>query len=90
MRAKKDKENEEHHFAAEKVLLGALAPLARGTVHEQEITSLLQSSDATSSGSSTDTIIGSTFSTSSRQRERERGRDASDQSSNDDFDLKNQ
>merc|ERR1719359_1157568 len=40
------------------VLLGALAPLARGTVHEQEITSLLQSSDATSSGSSTDTIIG--------------------------------
>merc|ERR1719271_1914554 len=45
-------------FQQQQVLLGALAPLARGTVHEQEITSLLQSSDATSSGSSTDTIIG--------------------------------
>merc|ERR1719364_321818 len=45
-------------FKQEQVLLQALAPLARGTVHEQEITSLLQSSDATSSGSSTDTIIG--------------------------------
>jgi hypothetical protein len=45
-------------FQQQQVLLGALAPLARGTVHEQEITSLLQSSDATTSGSSTDTIIG--------------------------------
>merc|ERR1719159_503782 len=45
-------------FQQEQVLLGALAPLARGTVHEQEITSMLQASDASSSGSSTDTIIG--------------------------------
>jgi chromosome segregation ATPase len=45
-------------FQQEKVLLQALAPLAKGTVHEQDITSLLQASDESSSGSSTDTIIG--------------------------------
>merc|ERR1719159_1406543 len=45
-------------FQQEQVLLGALAPLAKGTVHEQEITSMLQATDASSSGSSTDTIIG--------------------------------
>merc|ERR1719159_1732539 len=45
-------------FQQQQVLLGALAPLARGTVHEQEITSLLQATDAAGSGSSTDTIIG--------------------------------
>merc|ERR1719181_161042 len=47
-------------FAQEKVLLGALAPLARGTIHEEEISTLLQATDATttSTGSSTDTIIG--------------------------------
>jgi chromosome segregation ATPase len=45
-------------FAQEQNLLGALAPLAKGTVHEQEIASLLQASGGSTSGSSTDTIIG--------------------------------
>jgi chromosome segregation ATPase len=45
-------------FQQEQVLLTALAPLARGTTHEQEIASLLQAGDSTQSGSSTDTIIG--------------------------------
>jgi chromosome segregation ATPase len=45
-------------FQQQQVLLSALAPLARGTTHEEEIASLLQAGDATKSGSSTDTIIG--------------------------------
>jgi chromosome segregation ATPase len=45
-------------FQQMQVLLGALAPLAKGTPHEEDITSMLQATDASSSGSSTDTIIG--------------------------------